>query len=134
MMYQIHNDLKQKLTETKARLDQLKRSKACVIPQDFFEYNAVTDVVQAKDETEFDKFVDKKVRATQDREIRKSELKNKMLEQVKQSERRKRGLSVSSVVSLAFSDASSRRRGRSDDSDGGVDAKHSKCSPELPPV
>ena len=54
--------------------------------------------------------------------------KNKMLEQVKQSERRKRGLSVSSSVSLANSETSSRRRARSDESDGGGDAKLSKAS------
>ena len=56
-------------------------------------------------------------------------MKNKMLEQVKQTERRKRGLSVSSMVSLALSDVSSRVRVRSEDNDGGGEAKHSKCSP-----
>ena len=81
------------------------------------------------DEVEFDKFVDKKCRASRDKEVKKSELKNRMLELVKQTERRKRGLSVSSVASLALSEASSRVRHRSEENDGGGEAKHSKCSP-----
>ena len=83
------------------------------------------------DEAEFDKFVDEKCGASQNRESRKQEIKNKMLEQVKQTERRKRGLSVSSAVSLAFSETSSKGkiRIRSDDgSDGGGEPKHSKVS------
>ena len=81
------------------------------------------------DEIEFDKFVDKKCRSRQDRDKKKAELKNKILEQVKQTERRKRGLSVSSaasVGSLAISETSSKRRLSSAESDGENDAKHSK--------
>ena len=129
------NELKQKLTETKARLDILRKEKAaktCVIPQNFFEYNDTTDEVKVIDEKEFDIFVEKKCKGGQNRESRKEDIKNKLLEQVKQTERRKRGLSICSVASLALSDTSSRIRNRSDDSDGGGDAKHSKMSPSLP--
>ena len=57
-------------------------------------------------------------------------MKNKMLEQVKQTERRKRGLSVCSVTSFAYSDTSSKSkvRPRSIESDTGGDAKHSRVS------
>ena len=119
------NVLKQQLTETRARLDLLSRSKTCDIPQDFFEYDAENDVVTAKNEAEFDKFIDQKCRAKVDREIRKTEMKNKLLEQVKISERRKRGLSVGSIDSYM----SSRRRPRSEGSESGLDPKQSKHSP-----
>ena len=127
------NELKQKLTEAKARLEQLKRekwAKTCDVPKDFFEYNDDTDEVKAIDDAEFDKYVDQKCGAKQNRERKKVEMKNKMLEQVKQTERRKRGLSVCSVTSFAYSDTSSmsKVRPRSIDSDTGGDAKHSRVS------
>ena len=125
------NLLKQKLTETRARLEQVSKAKTCDIPRDFFEYDEATDEVKTIDEAAFDQFVDKKCGAKQDRVEKKVEMKNKMLEQVKQAERRQRGLSVcsvSSVGSLTFSDTPSRRRGRSGGSDGGGDAKQSKVS------
>ena len=40
------NEIKQKLTEARARIDQLKRDKwvkTCDIPKEFFEYNDETD-------------------------------------------------------------------------------------------
>ena len=129
------NELRQKLTETKARLEIMRKEKAArtlVIPQNFFEYNDTTDEVKVIDEIEFDNFVEKKCKGGQNRESRKEEIKNKLLEQVKQTERRKRGLSISSIASLGLSDTSSRIRNRSNDSDGGGDAKHSKLSPTLP--
>ena len=100
-------------------------AKTCDLPQDFFVYNDETDEVKAVDETEFDKFVDKKCGARQNREKGKDGIKNKMLDQVKQTERRRRGLSISSVASLALSESSHRTRHRSDDSDGGGDAQQS---------
>ena len=57
------NELKQKLTEAKARLEQLKRenwAKTFDIPKDFFEYNDGNDEVKAIGEAGFDKFVDQK--------------------------------------------------------------------------
>ena len=100
-------------------------AKTCDLPQDFFVYNDETDEVKAVDETEFDKFVDKKCGARQNRERRKDEIKNKMLDQVKQTERRRRGLSISSVASLALSESLHITGHRSDDSDGGGDAQQS---------
>ena len=125
------NELRQNLTETKARLEVLKNekmAKTCLLPQDFFEYNDTTDEVKVIDEIEFDKFIEEKCTGGQNRESRKDIIRNKLLDQVKQTERRKRGLSVSSVASFAWSDSSSRRRARSDDSDGGGDAKHGKVA------
>ena len=51
-------------------------AKTCHLPQDFFVYNNETDEVKAVDDTEFDKFVDKKCGARQNREKRKDEIKN----------------------------------------------------------
>ena len=128
------NHLKQKLTETMAKLELAKkesRAKTCDVPQGFFEYNEDEDEVKVIDDEEFDKFVETKCRSRKDRENKKVEMKNKLLEQVKQTERRKRGLSVSSAVSFTFSDGSSRRRNRSAESDGRGDAKLSKVSLNL---
>ena len=126
-----HNVVRQKLIETNAKLDALKkenRARTCDLPLDFFDYDEEKDEVHAVDEMQFDKFVDSKCKATQDREAYKDNLKNKILEQVKQTERRKRGLSISSAVSIAFSDESGRIRQRSG-SDGGGDSKHSRLLP-----
>ena len=80
-----------------------------------------------KDEAGFDNFVDSKCTAQPqvDRDSRKDILRNKMLHQVKQIERRKRNLSTGSLISL---DSPSRRRGRSTESTGrdGVDPKQSR--------
>ena len=68
------NLLKQKLTETKAKLEYLSResrSKTCDLPQYIFEYNPDNDEVIAAGETALDKFVDDKYNAKQDREARK---------------------------------------------------------------
>ena len=54
------NLLKQKLTETRARLEQVSKAKTCDIPRDFFEYDEATDEVKTIDEAAFDQFVDKK--------------------------------------------------------------------------
>ena len=80
-----------------------------------------------------DKFVEEKCRARKDRDKKKGELKNKLLDQVLQVERRKRGISTSSVASIAWSDTSvsSRVRARSVESDGGGDSKHSRVSHNL---
>ena len=103
-------------------------AKTCVLPQVFFEYNDATDEVKVIDEIEFDKFIENKCTAGHNRESRKDDIRNKLLDQVKQTERRKRGLSVSSVASFALSDSSLGRRGRSNGSDGGGEAKLSKVS------
>lgn len=126
------NQLRQQLTEAKARLEQFKRdkfTKTCDLPGDFFEYNEERDEVKAVDEVVFDKFIDQKCVARQNRDTRKSEMKNKILEQIKHTERRNRGLSV---ASFAFSETSARIRPRSDESDGGGESKHNKVLPKIP--
>ena len=70
------NLLKQKLTETRARLEQVSKAKTCDIPRDFFEYGEATDEVKTIDEAAFDQFVDKKCGAKQDRVEKKVEMKN----------------------------------------------------------
>ena len=124
-------ELEVQLEETKAKLAE-KNSNTWVIPQQLFDYDEDNDSVIIKDETGFDKFLDEKCRARVNRDKRKADMKNKMLDQVKQFERRKRNLSVGSQVSLTFLDSPSRRRGRSTDStDGdrdGADSKHSRLS------
>ena len=117
------NLLKQQLTEAKARLNM---SKTCVVPQQFFEYQAESDQVKTIDEEGFDKFVDEKCKFQKDREKKKNELKNKLLDQVRQVERRKRGLSISSAASISWSEFAPRVRARSVESDGGGDSKHSR--------
>ena len=100
------------------------------IPQEIFDYDEEKDEVIVKDETEFETFVDKKCKAEIDRDKKKSELRNKVLDQVRQIERRKRSLSISSITSL---DSPSRRRSRSTDNiDGdGADAKQSRLAQHL---
>ena len=98
------------------------------MPQGFFEYEEETDTVKAINETGIDKFVEDKCRARKDRDKKKEVLKNKLIDQVRQIERRKRGLSTSSVTSIAWSESSARVRARSVESDGGGDSKHSRVS------
>ena len=123
------NLLKQQLTEAKARLNL---AKSVVVPQQFFEYEEETDFVKTIDEVGFEKFVDEKCKSNIDREKKKTELKNKLLDQVRQVERKKRGMSISSIASIAWSEESSSRvRPRSADGEGGGDGgghpKHSRA-------
>ena len=121
------NLLKQQLTETKARL--AANTKTFDVPQHFFEYIAESDEVKTVNEPEFEKFVDGKCKVGKDRDMKKAELKHKVLDHVRQVERRRRGLSISSAASIAWSDSSSRVRPRSVESDGGGgDPKQSRIS------
>ena len=120
------NLLRQQLTEAKARL--ATKSKSVEIPQHFFEYLEETDEVKTVDESAFEKFVEKNCRARKDRDQKKLEFKNKLLDQVRVVERRRRGLSTSSAASFAWSDTSSKVRARSEENDGGGDSKQSRLS------
>ena len=83
-----HNVVRQKLTETKSKLDALRkenRVKTCDLPQDYFSYDEEKDEVCAVDQAGFDKFIDLKCKTRQDKETYKADMKNKILEQVKQS-------------------------------------------------
>ena len=113
------NLLRQQLTEAKARLNIARTS--VMIPQHFFEYIEETDAVKTIDEAGFDDFIETNCKASKDREKKKLELKNKLLDQVRQVERRKRGLSISSMGSISVSESSNRVRQRSEegDTDGG---------------
>ena len=61
-------------------------------------------------------------------------MKNKMLDQVRQLERRKRNLSSDSISSLTFLDSPARRRHRSSESGGrdDLDPKQSRLSHSQP--
>ena len=95
------------------------------VPSESFDFDETNDEIFVKDEAAFDSFVDGKCTGQVDRDSRKDVLRNKMLHQVKQIERRKRNLSTGSLTSL---DSPSRRRGRSTESTGraGVDPKQSR--------
>ena len=123
------NQLRQQLTEAKARLGI---SKTLVVPLDFFEYEEETDQVITINQTGFEKFIDERCTSRRDRENKKADLKNKLLEQVRQIERKKRGKSISSIASFAWSDSSAKVRARSVEGDGGGDQKHSRVSPSQP--
>ena len=120
------NLLRQQLTEAKARL--ATKSKSVEIPQHFFEYVEETYEVKTVDESAFEQFVDENCRARKDRDQRKLEMRNKLLDQVRVVERRRRGLSTSSAVSFAWSESSSKVRARSEESDGGGEPKQSRLS------
>ena len=94
----------------------MKTRKSCEIPKELFDYDEDKDSVIVKDETGFENFVDGKCRSRIDRHERKLEMKNKMLDQVRLFERRKRGISTGSMVSLTFCESPSRIRLRSTDS------------------
>ena len=90
------------------------------------------------DEVGFEKFLDEKSKAIKGKEKKKVELKNKLLDQVRQVERKKRGMSISSIASIAWSEYSSTRvRPRSVDGedvdDGGGHPKHSRAT-NLHPI
>ena len=119
---------------TKSRLERVGRPKvvrAFDVPRELFDYDEVNDEIIVTDETGFDKFVDSKCIAQDDRDQKKVELKNRMLDQVKQIERRKRSLSVGSLTSL---DSPSRIRSRSNDSAEkvGGDPKQSRLANSQP--
>ena len=128
-------DLEAELSVTRDKLDKARAPKVIAfdVPQELFDYDESSDEIFVKDEAGFDSFVDLKCTAQVDRDLRKDQLRNKMLHQVKQIERRKRNLSTGSLTSL---DSPSRRRGRSTDSTGraGVDPKQSRqhSQPALP--
>ena len=126
------NLLKQQLTEAKARLHIARTS--VMIPQHFFEYIEGTDDVKTIDEAGFDNFIDTNCKATKDREKKKLELKNKLLDQVRQVERRKRGLSISSMGSISASESSNRVRQRSeeDGTEGGGVHKQIRVTQSAP--
>ena len=109
------NLLRQQLTEAKARLNIARTS--VMIPQHFFEYIEETDAVKTIDEAGFDDFIETNCKASKDREKKKLELKNKLLDQVRQVERRRRGLSISSMGSISVSESSNRVRQRSEEGD-----------------
>ena len=125
-------ELEAQLEETKARLDKANKDKKSFdIPMQMFDYDEVKDSVIVMDETVFDRFVDEKCRARVNRDKRKTDMKNKMLDQVRTIERKKRDLSTDSLISLTFLDSPARRRHRSEstDRDGvGGDAKQSRIS------
>ena len=127
-------ELEAELSEAKSKLERAGRPRvvryAFDVPLEIFDYDEEKDEVTVKDETEFETFVDKKCKAEIDRDKKKIDLRNKLLDQVRQIERRKRSLSISSITSL---DSPSRRRDRSTDSiDGeGADAKQSRLAQHL---
>ena len=77
-----------------------------------------------------DKFVDDKCTARKGRERRKTELKNKMLDQVRDFERWKRDLSTDSIC-LSFG-SPSRRRQRSESEEEGAEIQQSKLCKSQP--
>ena len=115
-------ELEAQLSETRNKLDKANRKvvKTLDVPQDMFEYDELNDEIFVRNEEEFDKLIDNKCMDSEDRERKKLELRNKLLHQVKHIERRKRNLSIGSIVSL---ESPSRRRARSPTGSPG-------CSPD----
>ena len=124
-------ELEAQLAETRTKLEMAKSTKSCDIPQQLFDYDVDKDEVIIKDNEGFEKFVDDKCTARQGRDRRKIELKNKMLGQVREFERRKRDLSTDSIC-LSFSGSPSRVRLRSGSDGEGADSKQSKLCKGQP--
>jgi hypothetical protein len=84
--------------EARNKLERVSRPKANQF--DVFYYDEENDTVVIRNENLFDNFIDEKCKARVDRDKKKVDLKNKVLDQIKQIERRKRSLSTSNQVSL----------------------------------
>ena len=130
-------ELEAQLQEAKNKLERASRPKAKQfdVPDELFDYDEENDSVVIRNENLFDNFIDEKCKARVDRDKKKVDLKNKVLDQIKQFERRKRSLSTSSQVSLTFLglDSPSRIRGRSEsvERDGG-DSKQTRLAQSQP--
>ena len=124
-------ELEAELLEAKSKLEIAGRPKVVRtldIPQELFEYDEDKDEVIVKDTAGFETFVDAKCKAQVDRDKKKGDFRNRVLDQVRHSERRRRSLSTSSLASL---DSPSRIRDRSTESyeEIGADAKQSRLAP-----
>ena len=109
------NNLKQQLVETKCKLESAKKK----VKQDpeankvaklgistaALEYDPDKDKVITKNEDELNRLVEEHCKANKNRDIKKSQMKNKVLEKVRIIERKRRGLSPTK----------SKIRNRSDD-------------------
>ena len=129
-------ELEAQLQEARNKLERASRSKAKPfdVPDELFDYDEENDSVIIRNENLFDNFIDEKCKARVDRDKKKTDLRYKVLDQIKQIERRKRSLSSSSQVSLTFLglDSPSRIRDRSESVESRGDPKQSRLAQSQP--